>query len=134
LPDSDFVNNYESPIKWCTIDILLRDCWVLKRLISKYYFKQKSTRSIKFKTVKDYFGTVETSVYYGEYTDSEDDDDDSEDSKAPVNNLSTFEEEYSRMIEREKQMGYKSNEESVDESKSKNSFKSDQLSVNCFNF
>jgi hypothetical protein len=124
------VNNYENPIKWCTIDLLLRDCWVLKKLISEYYFKQPNTnKSIKFKTVKDFFATVETNILYEEYDGS---DSEEEDDQTNLKNLDTFENEYIRMIERSEKMGLISSEESADESKTKKNFLKSNLSVSFF--
>jgi len=121
------VNNYENPIKWCTIDLLLRDCWVLKRLITKYYFKQpNNVSSTKFKTVKDFFGTVETSVYYDGYSGT---DSDSDSENEDINDLDTFEQEYMKMIERSKKQGLISSEESADESKTKTHFLNNSLAV-----
>lgn len=104
LPDSDFSNNYESPIKWCTVDLFLRECWVLKRLISKYYFLQKSSiSSIDYKTVRDYFSTVESSHYYGGYSSSDDSDNDE---PAETKNIDLFEQEYDRMEESFNEMSF----------------------------
>ena len=100
----------------------MRDCWVLKRLISKNYFLTKpSISSIKYKTVKDHFGTVETSHYYGGYEDSCSDSESENEENSVHENYSSFEREFEEMEKRSKEVGFISSEKSDDEIASKKS-------------
>lgn len=99
------------------MDLFLRECWVLKRLISRYYFLQNSSiSSIKYKTVKDYFGTVESSHYFGDYSGSEDSDSEESDVAEDIDH---FEQEYTRMEESFNEMSFLSSKNSSGHSKPK---------------
>ena len=111
LPDADYSNHYESAVKWCTIDILLRDCFILKRLICKFFYsKQEERECPKFITVNEYFSKARETYYYGEsvYSDSDSDDDQSEEPKGNYysETLKKFNREYEEFEKQSRKQGF----------------------------
>lgn len=91
----------------------------MKRLISNNYFLNKSSSSsIKFNTVRDYFGTVQSSRYEGGYEDSCSESDSENEEILNQDDLSSFEKEFAQMEKRSKEVGFISSEDSDDDSKS----------------
>lgn len=98
LPDADFANNYEGPIRWCVLDLVLRDCSVLRKLVSKFFFVHKRKKGARFTTVSNILNKVQTSYYNGGYSDSEEESEEEE----ARQNIKEFQENFHSMTKRSK--------------------------------
>lgn len=96
LPEADFSNNYESFVKWTTIDIILRDCFIFKKLICRTFYSKKSYRTgAGFKTVKDYLTSCKE-VFRSEENEEDSSLSDSSDSDTE-NEKKKIDDEYYKM-------------------------------------
>lgn len=94
LPEADFVNNYESYIQWITIDIILRDCFIFKKLICKTFYSKANYRtSADFITVKEYLTSCKEEIRNDKYGKEDFEVSDSEDER------NDFDQEYFKMPE-----------------------------------
>lgn len=60
LPEIDFANNFEVPIKWCTLDLVLQRVGLLRKLVPEFYFRSAPPKPPGFVTVHDFFESCES--------------------------------------------------------------------------
>lgn len=102
VSEEEFVGKYQKILNLCILDLLMRDCWILKKVLCKYYFAIPNSRiNPKFKTVKEFLSNMRSSYIFSSDSESEPESDEEnflENSKL----RDTFEEEYNSYISLEK--------------------------------